>query len=136
MAPMKRCGRCCIRQMKCDRKEPCSHCIENTLKCIYIMPLRKRGPRSISERSVKRIAEIQMNTKDNNVTASQCHLRRYSRSRLINARDYVTTIYTGFGLCSATTTSENFWTRILTTTARTGFLYLFRQRHLAICKQK
>lgn len=70
MASMKRACDCCrIRRVKCDRKEPCSHCIEHILKCTYITPIRKRGPRSISERSLKRIAEIQMNTRDSNSMA-------------------------------------------------------------------
>ncbi|ONH80073.1 Maltose fermentation regulatory protein MAL13 [Saccharomyces cerevisiae] len=68
------CDCCRIRRVKCDGKRPCNRCLQHDLKCTYLQPLRKRGPKNIRSRSLKKIAETQTFSENNNF------LRLLSRS--------------------------------------------------------
>lgn len=53
------CDCCRVRRIKCDGKGPCSRCLQHDLKCTYLKQLKKRGPKSIRARSLKKIADVQ-----------------------------------------------------------------------------
>ncbi|EHN02200.1 Mal13p [Saccharomyces cerevisiae x Saccharomyces kudriavzevii VIN7] len=63
------CDCCRVRRVKCDGKGPCSSCLQHNLDCTYLQPFRKRGPKSIRSRSLRRIAEVQMTCKNKSVMA-------------------------------------------------------------------
>ncbi|CAI4284757.1 BDN_1c_G0004750.mRNA.1.CDS.1 [Saccharomyces cerevisiae] len=60
------CDCCRIRRVKCDGKRPCNRCLQHDLKCTYLQPLGKRGPKNIRSRSLKKIAETQTFSENNN----------------------------------------------------------------------
>ncbi|CAI4060753.1 DNA-binding domain containing protein SKDI_06G0080 [Saccharomyces kudriavzevii IFO 1802] len=62
------CDCCCIRRVKCDRKKPCNCCLQHNLQCTYLRPLKKRGPKSIRARSLKKIADVQVVTENSSAT--------------------------------------------------------------------
>ncbi|WBF15915.1 hypothetical protein N7582_005440 [Saccharomyces uvarum] len=63
------CDCCRVRRVKCDGKGPCGRCLQRDLNCTYLQPLRKRGPKSIRSRSLKKIACVQR-VSENNGTSS------------------------------------------------------------------
>ena len=64
------CDCCRVRRVKCDSKRPCSSCLRNNLSCTYLQPSKKRGPKSIRLRSLKKIAEVQMVSRTNAITTT------------------------------------------------------------------
>lgn len=60
------CDCCRVRRVKCDGEKPCNRCLQHDLKCTYLQPLRKRGPKNIRSRSLKKIAETQTFSENNN----------------------------------------------------------------------
>nr|AAB67707.1 MAL-activator 23 [Saccharomyces cerevisiae] len=61
------CDCCRVRRVKCDRNKPCNRCTQRNLNCTYLQPLKKRGPKSIRAGSLKKIAEVQMVSMNNNI---------------------------------------------------------------------
>ncbi|CAI4497633.1 ADQ_G0022790.mRNA.1.CDS.1 [Saccharomyces cerevisiae] len=70
------CDCCRIRRVKCDGKRPCSSCLQNSLDCTYLQPSRKRGPKSIRLRSLKRIAEVQRESGPNTIATAPVIYKR------------------------------------------------------------
>lgn len=70
------CDCCRIRRVKCDGKRPCSGCLQNSLDCTYLQPSRKRGPKSIRLRSLKRIAEVQRESGPNTIATAPVIYKR------------------------------------------------------------
>ncbi|CAI4501560.1 CQS_1a_G0021770.mRNA.1.CDS.1 [Saccharomyces cerevisiae] len=70
------CDCCRVRRVKCDGEKPCNRCLQHDLKCTYLQPLRKRGPKNIRSRSLKKIAETQTFSENNNcMTALEISLK-------------------------------------------------------------
>ncbi|CAI4063148.1 hypothetical protein SKDZ_07G5340 [Saccharomyces kudriavzevii ZP591] len=70
------CDCCRVRRVKCDRHRPCSNCFRRHLKCTYLQPLKKRGPRSIRTKSLRKIAEVQTITLNNNTRTTPVALMK------------------------------------------------------------
>ena len=57
------CDCCCIRRVKCDRKKPCKCCLQHNLQCTYLRPLKKRGPKPVKVRNLKKVDDVQVFSK-------------------------------------------------------------------------
>lgn len=70
------CDCCRVRRVKCGGDKPCNRCLQHDLKCTYLQPLKKRGPKNISSRSLKKIAETQtFSDNDSCMTALETSLK-------------------------------------------------------------
>nr|AAF14016.1 MAL activator protein [Saccharomyces pastorianus] len=70
------CDCCRVRRVKCDRNKPCSRCHQRNLNCILSRPLKKRGPKSIRAKSLRKIAEVQMVSMNSNIMVTPVALMK------------------------------------------------------------
>ncbi|CAI6410944.1 AKR_HP2_G0004860.mRNA.1.CDS.1 [Saccharomyces cerevisiae] len=70
------CDCCRVRRVKCDRNKPCSRCHQRNLNCTYLRPLKKRGPKSIRAKSLRKIAEVQMVSMNSNIMVTPVALMK------------------------------------------------------------
>ncbi|KOG97222.1 uncharacterized protein DI49_3959 [Saccharomyces eubayanus] len=73
------CDCCRVRRVKCDRNKPCNRCNQRNLKCTYLQQLKKRGPKSIRAKSLRKIAEVQTVSMENNIMATPVALMKIPR---------------------------------------------------------
>lgn len=52
---VRACDACAIRKVKCEEKRPCTHCINNNLKCTQYRERKKSGPKNLHKKTLESI---------------------------------------------------------------------------------
>lgn len=58
---VRACDACAIRKVKCEEKRPCTHCINNNLKCTQYRERKKSGPKNLHKKTLESINSFSEN---------------------------------------------------------------------------